>query len=217
MQKKITLLIALSLVALMPMNVSASQPDYRQKKALVEDMMQRNRWGDARFMLDRMASEVDVQESRYSMEWIDFQRIQCDVELGVADVDEMMLRYVEMYPQSRYNNGVLYMLGSYYCDMDDFERAEKIFERVEYKHLEAHQKERFDIRMGYIHFVNERYNDAQIYFSRVKPISEYYRHALYCSSYIAYINEDYDFAEQGFKKLVEFDDYNELVPYYLLR
>lgn len=217
MQRKIALLITLSLAVIMPMMAVASKPDYRKRKALIEDMMQRNRWGDARNMLDSMAEELDALEDRYEMEWVDFQRVQCDVELGMPEVDEQMLRFTERYPQSRYNNSVLYLLGSYYCDEDDFKRAENTYKLVEYKYLEAHQKERFDIRMGYIYFADGRYNDASPYFVRIKQSSKYYHHALYFLSYIAYINGEYDIAAQGFEKLKAYDDYARLVPYYLLQ
>ena len=217
MQRKIALLITLSLVALMPIMATASQPDIRQRKALVEDMMQRNRWGDARFMLDQMAEELDAEKNRYDMEWVDYQRICCDVELGASEIDDMMSRYVEKYPQSRYSNSVLFLLGTYYCNEENFESAEKVYSMVEYKHLDAHQKERFDIRMGYIHFVAKRYNDAYPYFSRIKSSSKYFPHALYFLSYIAYINNDYETAAHGFKRLQNYDDYAKLMPYYLLQ
>lgn len=217
MQKKIALLVTLSLVALAPVMVVASQPDYRQQKSTVENLMQRHRWGDARYMLDRMAEGLDVVEDRYDMEWIDFQRIYCDMELGASEIDDMMSRYVETYPQSRYNNSVLFLLGSYYCDEGDLSRSESVFNSVEYKHLDALQKERFDIRMGYIKFADGRYNDAYPYFSRIKSSSQYYPHALYFLSYIAYVNQEYDLAAHGFERLKENDDYRELVPYYLLQ
>ena len=217
MQKKIALLITLSLVALQPMAATQTQPDGRQRKAIVEDLMQRNRWGDARYMLDSMAEELDEQEDRYDMEWIDFQRIYCDMELGAEEVDAMMTSYVEKYPQSRYNNSVLYLLGTYYCDDGDLERALNVYRMVEYKHLDAHQKERYDIRMGYIHFAAGRYSDAYPYFSRIKSNSKYFPHALYFLSYIAYINQEYDVAAQGFERLRNNDDYAKLVPYYLLQ
>lgn len=217
MQKKIVLLLALSLVALSPIGAVASHPGYRQQKSVIENLMQRHRWSDARYMLDRMASKLDGMEDRYDMEWVDFHRIYCDMELGASGIDDMMSRYVETYPQSRYNNSVRFLLGSYYCDEGDLSRAETIFNTVEYKHLDAYQKERYDIRMGYIKFADGRYNESYPYFSRINTHSSYYPHALYFISYIAYINKEYDVAADGFKKLADNDDYGKLVPYYLMQ
>ena len=217
MQRKIALLITLSLVALMPMMAPASQPDIRQRKALIEDMMQRNRWGDARIMLDRMAEELDEEKNRYDMEWVDYQRIYCDMGLGVSDIDAMMSRYVEKYPQGRYSNSVLFLLGTYYCDVENFESAEKVYDMVEYKYLDAHEKERFDIRRGYIYFMAGKYNDAYPYFSRIKSSSEFFPHALYFLSYIAYVNNDYETAAHGFERLQSVNDYAKLMPYYLMQ
>lgn len=217
MQKKIALLFTLSLMALCPISAEASHPGYRQQKSTIENLMQRHRWSDARYLLDRMASKLDVLEDRYDMEWVDFHRLYCDMELGASDIDAMMSRYVETYPQSRYNNSVRFLLGSYYCDEGDLSRAETVFNTVEYKYLDAYQKERYDIRMGYIKFADGRYNESYPYFSRIKSQSSYYPHALYFMSYIAYINKEYDVAADGFKKLADNDDYGKLVPYYLMQ
>ena len=217
MQKKIVLLLTLSLVALCPISAEASHPGYSQQKSIIENLMQRHRWGDARYMLDRMASRLDAVEDRYDMEWVDFHRLYCDMELGASDIDAMMARYVETYPQSRYNNSVLFLLGTHYCDEGDLVSAEKTFNAVEYKHLDAYQKERYDIRMGYIKFADGRYNESYPYFSRINNSSPYYPHALYFMSYVAYVNKEYDLAAHGFKKLADNDDYGKLVPYYLMQ
>ena len=217
MQKKITLILTLSLLALLPLGAMASQPKVRVEKSHIEELMQRRRWGEARTMLQSLQLSLDEVRDRYDMEWVDYQLICCSVELGVNEVDDMMSRFVENYPQSRYNNSVLFILGSYYCDEGDLKRAKQVYSTVEYKHLDAHQKERFDIRMGYIHFADGEYNDAYPYFVRIKANSKYYPHALYFLSYIAYSRQEYDVATDGFEKLANNDDYRSLVPYYLLQ
>lgn len=217
MQKKIILLVLLSFMALGPMSAVASRPGFRQQKSTVENLMQRHRWGDARYLLERMASELDVVEDRYDMEWVDYHRIYCDMELGAADIDKRMVRYIEEYPQSRYSNDVLFLLGSYYCGAGELELSENYLNAVEYKHLNAQQKERYDIRMGYIKFADGRYNESYPYFARIKSVSPYYHHALYFLSYIAYINKEYDVAAHGFNELVSTDDYGKLVPHYLMQ
>lgn len=217
MQKKITLILTLSLLAFMPLAASASQPKVRAEKNHIEELMRRRRWGEARAMLQSLATTLDDVRDRYDIEWVDYQLICCAVELGVADVDDQMSRFVETYPQSRYNNSVLYILGSYYCDEGDLNRAKQVYSMVEYKHLDGHQKERFNIRMGYIHFADGEYNDAYPYFARIKSNSSYYPHALYFLSYIAYSKQEYDVAAEGFEKLKDNDDYGRLVPYYLLQ
>ena len=217
MQKKITLILTLSLLALMPLATTASQPKVRAEKSHIEELMQRRRWGEARSMLQSLCTQLDAMRDRYDIEWVEYHLISCAVELGEADVDAMMSRFVERYPQSRYNNSVRFILGSYYCDEGDLKRAKQAYSTVEYKHLDAHQKERFDIRMGYIHFADGEYNEAYPYFARIKANSQYYPHALYFLSYIAYSRQEYDVAHDGFEKLKDNDDYRDLIPYYLLQ
>ena len=46
--------------------------------------------------------------------------------------------------------------------------------------------------MGYIEFGRDDYDRAMTYFDRINPQSEFYDHALYYKSYIAYAREQYD-------------------------
>lgn len=55
------------------------------------------------------------------------------------------------------------------------------------------------------------------YFDRINPQSEFYDHALYYKSYIAYAREQYDWARSGFERLLKSEAYGEVAPYYLLQ
>ena len=217
MRKEIILLVAMSLFTLSSVSAQSVSGDLQSRKASVEELMERMRWADARAILGTMRGELDPVKERFELEWVDYNAVRCAVELGAEDAESMMLGFLKEYPSSLYGNRMQFLLASYYCDGGALTIAKEEFETVRYKALNAREKERYDIRMGYIRFTEGDYDAASEHFKRIGRQSEYYPHALYYTSYIAYASGDYDTATEGFKKLVEVEPYRGLAPFYLIQ
>lgn len=203
----------LLLASLAPLSVAATQPD----KSVVEDMLNRRRWADARGLLMTYRAQLDPIKQRYDLEWADYHLVRCAVMLGATDAEQMMFNYLEEYPSSVCSNNMRFMLATYYCDNGYTFKAADGFEQVEYKGLDAREKERYDIRMGYLSFMDGDYDAAREYFSKIAKHSEYYAHARYYLSYISYADGDFEEAKRGFSELAAHDTYRVIIPYYLLQ
>lgn len=210
-------------LALLSMMTLVSQADAmpifagHSPKANIEELIERRRWGDARLSLMEYRQQLDEVANRYELEWVDYQLVCCQVELGSEEAERHMMAFMERYPQSQHANRMLFMLGCYHAEVGDLEAAEKVFQSVDYLGLNAREKERYDIRMGYIRFVQGDYLTATSRFSKIPQSSDYYGHALYYISYIEYMNGRYDIARAGFEQLKNHDSYRSVVPYYLLQ
>lgn len=217
MQKKIITLALLSLLALSPAvsNAAAESPNLRRAK--IEELLERRRWADAKISLLEYRSELDAVKDLYDLEWADYNLVCCQVELGSSDAEKLMLGFMKRYPSSQQANRMRFMLASHHADNGDFEAAEPLFDDVDYEALNAREKERYNIRMGYIRFVKGDYLTASNCFRSISEKSEYYDHALYYSSYIDYHSYRYAEAKSGFQRLKESDAYRLVVPYYLLQ
>lgn len=194
-----------------------AQEQRREHVNDIETMIGRSRWGEARAHLERLTTELDPVTDYDDMVWAEYHKVRCAVELGAADAEAMMLTFLERYPASRYTTSVRFMHASYVCDSGDYDRALELFDQIEYSRLDARERERYDIRMGYLLFLEGDYYGAKSYFDRVPQLSEYYHHALYYRAYIDYIHGKNGDAERGFKELAEYDTYRDLAPYYLLQ
>ena len=217
MRKEIILLATLSLFALTTAAAQSVTNDIVERKASVEELMERMRWADARAILATMRGDLDPVKDRFEVEWVDYHSVRCAVELGAEDAENMMIGFLEEYPASLYGNRMQFQLASYYCDEGALSVAEEEFERVRYEALDAREKERYDIRVGYIRFVEGDYAAASDRFQRISRQSDYYPHALYYLSYIAYVDESFDVATKGFKELEDVEPYRGLAPFYLIQ
>ncbi len=147
----------------------------------------------------------------------DYYLAACAVELGNTDAEAALTDFEAHYPGSVYANDVRFSLGSYYCSIDDMKRARQAFEQTNYKALDAAQRERYDVRMGYVEFADGNYPKAYDYFGRIGSRSKYADHAQYYRAYIDYAEGRYGLAKQEFTALDRSDAYRAVVPYYLLQ
>jgi TolA-binding protein len=195
----------------------AQIPDKRTNIEYVEGMLERNRWGDARVALLRADEGLDPIANRRDIEWVEFYKVLCAMELGSGDVTTMMDNYMERFPTSIYSHHMPFMMACYECDRGNIEQAKELFKRVDYTSLDAYERERYDIRVGYLNFLDGDYNKASLHLKRITPMSEYYHHALYYNAYIAYSLGYNDEAERIFRQLANYETYDMLSPFYLLQ
>jgi len=180
------------------------------------DLFERGHWADARHELLRARAMTDRNDPQ-SREQIDYYLAVCAVELGRPDAEVALLNYETDYPESFRTNDVRFARASYYCTTGNHEKALRAFDSIDYRALDAANRQKFDIRRGYLAFAADRYDEAYGYFERVDPQGEYGDHALYYKSYIDYSRGDYPKAKAGFEQLTRSDAYRAVAPFYLLQ
>lgn len=206
-----------AVAALASVDAVAQSPDIAARRAEIEDMLDRGRWGEAYAALSALECDVDHFVNPQDAEWLEYEKVHASVELGAMNAEEMMRGFITEYPASIYRNNMLFMLANYYTDNGLMTSGERVFADVDYKSLDSRSRERYDMRMGYIRFTEGDYLRAKTHLSKVSKVSEYYPHALYYISYMHYANDELDRAKEGFEQLTSNEIYRDLVPFYLLQ
>ena len=180
------------------------------------DLFERGHWTDARHELLR-ARALLGENHPHEAEQIDYYIAVCAVELGRPDAETALLNYERSYPGSFRTNDIRFARASLYCTSGEYSKARAVFDETDYRALSAGNRNKFDIRRGYLAFADGEYDEAYRYFSRVDVRSEYGEHALYYLSYIDYARGDYARAKRGFERLLNSDAYRSVAPFYLLQ
>ena len=217
MRKRIFRLAILLFATTVTTQTVAQVPDRSERIDDLEAMLERRRWGEARVALDRFRSELNPVVDMHDLEWVEYHKMRCAVELGAADAEIMMDNFISQYPSSVYRPNVIFMMACKACDKGEHDVARDLFLDVDYKGLSSLEKERYDIRVGYLSFLEGDNITALYHLKRVPKISEYYPHALYYRAYIAYKENRNSEATALFTELEEYDVYRDLAPYYLLQ
>ncbi len=180
------------------------------------ELFDAGRWCDARHQFTKVR-EMLPPTAATERQTTDYYIVMCAMQLGETDVESQMRDFMKRYKGSTYNNNIYYTLASYYCTKNEFAKARKEFSNVNYSILTQEQREKYDVRMGYIEFLDKNYDAAYKHFDKVSLGGEFADHAVYYKSYIEYVRGDYATSKSGFDSLRTSDAYGELVPYYLLQ
>ena len=215
MPKKILLTALLAVVAMSgAMAVVPPRTDIELERALT--LLEHRRWCDARREFELL--KENAPSDRMSLHrQIEFGLAVCAIELKDANAEQRILNFLSVYPESVHVNDLHFLLAVYYCENDEYEKAEAEFAKVSYKALNIADREKYDIRCGYPEFPRGNYDAAYAHFDKVAPTSVYADHATYYKAYIRYSKGDYEGAERGFRALQRSEAYAPIVPYYLLQ
>ncbi|MFR9634173.1 MAG: tetratricopeptide repeat protein [Rikenellaceae bacterium] len=193
--------------------VAATISHYERGRELFE----MERWIDARNELqEALREEGDVRG--LMGETIDYMLAVCSVELGLEIASYQLHQFDNQYPTNLYFNEVLYSRAIVETAEGDLDRAYEIFRDVDADRLSVEEREQYNLRMGYILFRRGDNQGSMHHFKQIKKESDFYQHALYFISYIAYEAKDYAQAKRGFEELLTLGDtYQSVLPFYMLQ
>ena len=214
MRKTLILLAALLLSVSNIATANYREPALSMSRGV--ELFEAGRWSDARHQFMKIR-EMLPSTAVGEQQTVDFYLTMCAIKSGDAEAEKLMLDFMKRYKGSAYTNDVRFALASYYCTRNEFSKAREEFANVNYKILTPEQREKYDVRMGYIEFLDNNYDAAYGYFDKLGVGSEYADHATYYKSYIDYTRGNYATSKKGFSSLKSSEAYGELVPYYLLQ
>ena len=172
---------------------------------------------EARTELLAVKEKLSPMTDRLVREKVDYYLSLCDNELKMKDAEGRLKRFIAEYRGSIYQNEVQFTYATSPSVTADAALAEEELLKVNYKALSPQQRERYDLRMGYLTFMKGDYPEAEKYFNRIETKGEYAEHATYYNSYIAYTRGEYEAARKGFNSLEKSQQYHDLMPFYILQ
>ena len=190
--------------------------DIKRETERAKSLIEHGRYSEARHSLTNLREQVPLDEE-VLVRHIDFELALCAYELRDNEAEQIMLAFLRRYPESVHINDVRFMLAMYYCEREEYATARKYLDKVSYKALTNENKERYNMRLGYIEFTSGNHDEAYKLFSTLSPTGNYADHAVYYKSYIHYARGEYKEAYKGFDSLRKSDNYSKVIPYYLFQ
>lgn len=190
--------------------------DIKRETERAKSLIEHGRYSEARHSLTNLREQVPLDEE-VLVRHIDFELALCAYELRDNEAEQIMLAFLRRYPESVHINDVRFMLAMYYCEREEYSTARKYLDKVSYKALTNENKERYNMRLGYIEFTSGNHDKAYELFSTLSPTGNYADHAVYYKSYIHYARGEYKEAYKGFDSLRKSDNYSKVIPYYLFQ
>ena len=132
------------------------------------------------------------------------------------DAERLLLTFLKNYPESIYRTDIYFRLGKHYYYRKKWDDALAWFNKLSIQDIPEENRDEFYFKLGYANFKEDNIEAARNAFVEIKDgDSKYAAPALYYYSHIAYQNENYQLALEGFLKLEEHESFGKLVPYYI--
>lgn len=190
--------------------------DVKRERERAVSLMKHGRYAEARHSLTLLREQAPIDDEVLVRD-IDFELARCAFELRDSDAEKVLLAYLRRYPESVHVNEVRFMLAMHYSERNEQTKAREYLGVVSYNALSTEDRERYNMRMGYIEFSAGEYDKAYKYFSLLSPIGKYADHAIYYKSYMHYARGEYNEAYNGFASLTNSSNYSKVIPYYLFQ
>ena len=134
------------------------------------------------------------------------------------DAEYRMLTFIYTHPESPRINDARMELGDYFYQTKNFRKAAIYYETVNRQELKSDKLPEYFFRFGYSLYIRGDKSKALLMFSEIKDIdTEYTPPAIYYSSQIAYEQNMYQTALEGFMRLKDDETFGGIVPFYIVQ
>ena len=194
--------------------------NYQDNKAIFEQgktLFQAKKYAAAREVLSDYLrkSENDYTEDIVEAEYL---RAMAAMRLDNKDAGLLLDNFVAKYPEKSRTKRVYFQLALNQFSNYSYGDAIKNFAKADIGILRNNEIEEYYFKYGYSLYRMRKHEKAQISFNEIKDLGgEYGSQAKYYFSHIAYENENYQTALEGFKDLKSDDTYGNLVSYYIVQ
>ena len=180
-----------------------------------EELFEKEQYGAARKVFREFLDGFDHPQDPFVIKARYYEAISA-LELYNNDAIKLLEQFNQDYPESIYKKIIYFRLGLFYYYKNKYEDALEWFAKLRVQDLEPEDVDEYLFKKGYSHFKLEQFDDARDAFHEVKEgDSEYANPALYYYSHIAYQNEQYQTALDGFLRLEDDDKFGKVVVYYI--
>ena len=140
----------------------------------------------------------------------------CALELFNKDAEFLFRRFIENHSENPKVRTAYFHLGKYKFRRRSYTKAIAWFNKVDIYDLTNKELSEYYFKLGYSYFVRKDIERARSLFYEIKDANtKYSTPAIYYYSHISYLNQDYETAMKGFRKLSTQGSFQHIVPYYI--
>ena len=140
----------------------------------------------------------------------------CAMELFNEDAEYLISTFIAEYPENSKVNRARFHMGRFQYRQKKYREAIHWLTQIEKRQLDTKERAEYYFKLGYSYFMNGNFDEASSAFYEIKDVNtKYTAPALYYYSHIAYEEENYETALQGFQRLSNNETFAPVVPYYI--
>ncbi|MFP4447478.1 MAG: tetratricopeptide repeat protein [Bacteroidales bacterium] len=140
----------------------------------------------------------------------------CSIELFNNDAEYLISQFISKYPESSKVNQAYFNMGRFQYRQERYDQVVHWLEQVDEDKLPNSQLSEYYFKLGYSFYKVDNSQKASEKLYEIKDKNtKYSSPALYFYSHIAYENENYQTALEGFQQLTDNKTFAPIMPYYI--
>lgn len=196
-------------------SISLTQTDNNFFRA--KGLFEKEKYAAAIELFDRYIEESAGEVTSYLSD-AEYYAALSSVRLYNNDAEYRINNFVSFHPESPLNNTAWFQLANSFYQAKNYRKAIIYYERTDRLEIDESIMPEYYFKLGYSHFMKGDRKRAMLFFSEIMDIdTEYTPPAIYYFSHIAYEDEKYRTALDGFKRLQKDDSFGSVVPFYIVQ
>lgn len=180
-----------------------------------QDLYDKEHYSAAQEKFFQVVEDIDNQQDEIRIN-SEYYAAICALELFHKDAEHLLNQFLFKHPDHPKGKKINFQLGRYYYRTKKLKDAIKYFEKVDQYDLSADEKTELQFKLGYSYFYKKDYEKAKpLFYQVIQTENEYYVPAQYYYSHLAYMDENYQTALEGFLKISDDPMFASVVPYYV--
>jgi len=180
-----------------------------------EELFEKEQYSAAREVFSEFLKEFDNRQDPQYIKARYYLGISA-LELYNSDAVKILMEFNNDYPESIYKNGIYFKIGEHFYQRKKYKDAREWLDKTDPSEIDTAYVAAYHFKLGYSNFQLGDYSVARNEFYDIKDgKSSFSAPALYYYSHIAYKNETYQEALDGFLVLREDPVFKDEVPYYI--
>lgn len=140
----------------------------------------------------------------------------CALELFHKDAEFLLNRFITEHPDHLKSKTIYFQLGRFNYRLKKSKKVIEYLSKVDPFDLSPDQKIELYFKLGYSYFKQKDYSKAKKnFFETIEKESDYKIPSIYYYSHIAYTENNYQTALEGFLKIANEKMFQKIVPYYI--
>jgi len=179
------------------------------------ELYEKEKYGAARNFFEKYLDQVSFGKSELKAEAQYYLALSA-IELYNLDADYLVHKFVNENSENPLQNMAWFRLADYMFNKKNYPQTIRYYNKVDRFLLDKDQLSKYYFQKGYSYYKRRDYSEARVCFYEIKDIeSKYTSPALYYYSHIAYFQNNYQTALEGFTRLLDDETFSPIAPYYV--
>ncbi|NQU87196.1 MAG: tetratricopeptide repeat protein, partial [Mariniphaga sp.] len=188
--------------------------DIQDRIRIAKELFGQEKFNASYRQFEKVQEEVGSNSEIYSE--AEYYKAYALLKSGQNNGDRKMNDFIADYPESPYMNKARFNLGSYQFDKNRYSVAIRTLNMVDAGTLNEKESVLIHYQLGYSYMEQENLEKAAAEFFEIKDANNIYsKPASYYWAHINYLNENYESALNGLRKLDGDPSYSQVIPLYV--